>query len=432
MRPHNPTSPVGTFSKNKNMNVIATDPKEYIRANGKKDFEKAQRWVLTLNMAKGKSNPKDFDERDTMALRRFNLAAQTEPVSFSIFQPEIAPGTGTYHLQGYAEFTKQVSLAAVRKHFGDGVFAQIARGTPDQCIAYCSKEDSRVDGGETVRYGKPMEINEKGGTSGSRTDWKDAVEMLDANALPATVIRKHAHMLPCVRALHHFRTEILREKVRHRKTEVLVLWGSPDSGKSTTAFELARAKGEFFNLMTNGNALWWDGYDPLRHHTVVLDEFTGGKCPLTYLNMMLDKHPMQVEWKGGSYPFLAKRVIITSNYHPKSWYDFENPEKRLCWPALLRRLETIVRFDIRETATMSGSMLKEMLWIEVEKGLFNVKHVMSRYPIHSTQDDSDSSSSIQVLSTPPSSPVLTSTTRIRRQNAMDGLRSALTAIEEDE
>ena len=131
---------------------------------------------------------------------------------------------GTYHLQGYAEFEKQVSLAAVRKHFGDGVFAQIARGTPDQCIRYCSKEDSRVDGGETVRFGKPMEINEKGGTSGSRTDWKDAIEMLDANALPVTVIRKHPHMLPCVRALHHFRTEILREQVRHRKTEVLVLW----------------------------------------------------------------------------------------------------------------------------------------------------------------------------------------------------------------
>lgn len=415
------------------MNDIATDPKEYTRANGKKDYEKARRWVLTLHMAKGQQDPKKFSERDTMALRRFNLAAQTDPVSFCVFQPEIAPETGTYHLQGYAEFAQKVSLAAVRKHFGDGVYAQVARGTPEQCIAYCTKEDSRVDGGETVRFGKPMELNEKGGTAGSRTDWKDALEMLESNALPISVVRKHPHMLPCVRALHHTRTEILREQTRHRKTEVLVLWGSPDSGKSTTAFELARAKGEFFNLMTNSNALWWDGYDPLRHHTVVLDEFTGGKCPLTYLNMMLDRHPMQVEWKGGSYPFLAKRVIITSNYHPKSWYDFENPEKRLCWPALLRRLETIVRFDIRETAIGNGSKPKDYLWIEVEKGVFNTKHVTSRYPILSTQDDSESSSSdVQVVSTPPSSPASMSSTRIRRQNAMDGLRSALTAIEEDE
>lgn len=60
--------------------------------------------------------------------------------SYYIMGNEIAPTTGTTHIQGYCIFKKNMSLAAVKKVCSKSHW-EIAKGTSDQNIAYCSKED---------------------------------------------------------------------------------------------------------------------------------------------------------------------------------------------------------------------------------------------------------------------------------------------------
>lgn len=52
---------------------------------------------------------------------------------------------------------------------------------------------------------------------------------------------------------------------------------------------------------------------------------------------MCDRHPYEINTCGQSTPFLVNHVIITSNAHPKTWY---NPEKvkniKALWSRVLR------------------------------------------------------------------------------------------------
>jgi len=66
-----------------------------------------------------------------------------------VYQEEVGE-EGTHHLQGYLEFPKPVRRAHIAKTL-DGAFIEKAKGTPDECDAYCTKVDTRV--GEPCRFG---------------------------------------------------------------------------------------------------------------------------------------------------------------------------------------------------------------------------------------------------------------------------------------
>lgn len=347
---------------------LSVAPKEYDGARGKKP-QQARCWMLTCNMTE---DPKDAES--TIRLRRFNAGAQVPPVTFCVFQPEIAPETGRHHLQGYAEFEKAVSLAAVKKHFGNTVHCEIRAGTQEQAIAYCTKEGEggRVPGGEVVRYGEPMRVNAKGGTQGARQDWEDAWTRLKKGEREADVLDVHPHMLPACRALSHARGFALNRMKRDWKTKVTVLYGDAGTGKSSTAVKLAERYGEYHRVTIQNN-VWFDGYDPMKHQTLILDEFTGSKMKLTFLNELMDRFPMTVETKGGSLPFLCRQIVITSNFHPSKWYDFQNPEKRLSFEALDRRIENLIQF----TLTKEGDY--DRLDITMERGMIAHSEISSRF-----------------------------------------------------
>ncbi len=126
------------------------------------------------------------------------------------------------------------------------------------------------------------------------------------------------------------RYRILSTVGRTWQTELLVYWGPPGSGKSAHALELG---GESQYWLTPpkhaGGDVWWDGYDG--HHTVIIDEFYGW-LPRSTLQRLVDRYPFMVETKGGAVPFVAKRIIITSNKPPRMWYT------KIGLGAMVRRL----------------------------------------------------------------------------------------------
>lgn len=91
---------------------------------------KARFFSFTLN---------NYDEAELVSLR--TMLSQKNKVRYAIFGREIGKENGTPHLQGYVAFIKQTSLLAVKKVVGLRAHVEVSKGTQEQNIAYCSKED---------------------------------------------------------------------------------------------------------------------------------------------------------------------------------------------------------------------------------------------------------------------------------------------------
>jgi len=67
----------------------------------------------------------------------------TEQSKYACFQKEVAPTTGTLHLQGYINLKKPSRMTTMQKRLGElGIQLTLinANGTPAQNRIYCSKE----------------------------------------------------------------------------------------------------------------------------------------------------------------------------------------------------------------------------------------------------------------------------------------------------
>jgi len=299
--------------------------------------DKGNRWMVTLNL--GHDQLEALTAEKKIWMRKFNAGAQVAPCTYAVFQVETGEA-GNLHLQGYFEFNKRMTRAQVVTHCGGHVWCELAKGNQEECIAYCTKEDTRLHDTETKHYGEPMKLNKTGGTSGSRTDWADIVRMVKDGNTDAQVIESHPAAAPHTKAIGAVRFAFQQDQHRTEATELIVLWGEPGTGKTRTAIGLCEP-GSYFLVNSDGKSLWWDGYDPTQHQTVIFDEFTGSRCPLTFLNQLADRYDINVQTKGSYVRFLAKRIIITSNFNPTEWYKGVAQSK---FEALERRIVTNLHF----------------------------------------------------------------------------------------
>jgi len=94
-------------------------------------MSRARNYVFTLN---------NYTDEHVFALRACCDAGRAR---FLCFQGEIG-ANGTKHLQGAICFNEAVTLAAAKLRFAPGQpHLESMRGTIEQAIAYCSKEETR-------------------------------------------------------------------------------------------------------------------------------------------------------------------------------------------------------------------------------------------------------------------------------------------------
>lgn len=107
-------------------------------------------WCFTIN------NPTEEDKTRLHGLRDNN------DIKFVVFQLE-SGDNGTPHYQGYLQLDKKKRLAQVKLYIGDRAHLEVARGSPDDNITYCTKQP-RLDGpwtyGESTNPGKRNDIAE--------------------------------------------------------------------------------------------------------------------------------------------------------------------------------------------------------------------------------------------------------------------------------
>lgn len=93
------------------------------------------------------------------------------PFKYLIFGFEIAPTTGTPHIQGYVQFEDGKTKTAVSKLMPRASIME-PNGTPQQNRAYCMKPESKVSPDEWYEFG------DIGPGSGYRSDLEEIREML--------------------------------------------------------------------------------------------------------------------------------------------------------------------------------------------------------------------------------------------------------------
>lgn len=230
-----------------------------------------------------------------------SLLQDCKQLLFYIFQLEQCPETSRYHFQGYLRFTGPKALSYVKSVFGDYsyVHCESAKGTEEQNIAYCSKEESRVSG--------PWEFGERA-QQGKRSDIDTAREIVSNGGGMRGIIAE-VGSYQAMRAGQLMLCYVEPGRDASVPKEVRWYHGRTGTGKTRAAVE------EFPDAWVSTQDLkWWDGYDA--HKVVIVDDFRKGHCRFSDLLRYLDRYEVKVAVKGGFRQLLADVIIITCPWAP--------------------------------------------------------------------------------------------------------------------
>lgn len=255
---------------------------------------------------------------------------------YLIFQLEKGEN-GTPHFQGYCELTRRTRFNPI-KALIPTAHIEPRRGSQAQAKEYASKADTRVEG--PFEFGEFIE-NEPG----KRNDviaFRDAIlagkrkrELLEE--FPSSLQRYPRFVEFC---------RSTQPPAPRDNLQVVLLWGEPGTGKTRYVYDNTNID-ELYKVPI-GKDLWFDGYDG--QGTLLMDDFTG-EMRLAHLLQLLDRYPMQVPVKGSFTDLKATTIYVTSNKHPKDWYDwYKHGDIR--YRALMRRFHKIAHFT--DTITWSS------------------------------------------------------------------------------
>lgn len=278
-------------------------------------------------------------------------------LEFAVWQKEQGV-EGTPHLQGYAIFSKTLRLTQLRK-IAYPCHWETRKGSHEQAKHYsskphvgCSCEHCVAAAGQ--RLDGPWTHGEESETirgQGKRQDLMSLKRALD-DGLTECQIASGEHFPVWAKygkIVQRYRRLTMPQ--RDWLTECVVYWGEPGIGKTSRA-RYEAGPNAFWLSKPGGQTTWWDDYDG--QEVVVIDEFYGW-IARDLMCRLCDRYPLNVETKGGSTRFLAKKIIITSNIHPQYWWP------RVGLGAMSRRLEAPMGRVIEMTAPWTAPAVMQLI-----------------------------------------------------------------------
>lgn len=277
-------------------------------------------WCFTLN------NPSRYYASADIFMQNLVEKIATR-LRYCIFQEE--KGEQTSHYQGYLELNCTARMQWIKTAIGGNPHLESRFGTREQARNYCMKLETRVNG--------PWEHgNWRKGGSGSRNDLLEVSDMVQAGAhllevsraFPVTFIKFHKGISKLIS---------LNIEVRTVAPQIILCFGKTGTGKTKWAYD------SYPKLYKKPcDTRWFDTY--IGQKCLLLDDFAGAasKVSLNYTLQLLDRYPMIVEVKGDYVGLQATSIVITTNLHPKTWYNYNDRIEQ--FNALARRFHTVLWF----------------------------------------------------------------------------------------
>lgn len=238
---------------------------------------------------------------------------------------EIAPNTGTKHLQGYSALEKPATLDRFKSLISDRAHIEIAKASEEKNREYCVKS------GHFEEFGR---IN----SQGQRNDLYNVVDTLLENKEDPIGAVAETHPVAFIkfhRGIKDLANTLRLGAKRNHRTKLCIVYGYPGTGKSYGVRQICDSLYGDDETFYKTRGEWWDGY--CNHKAIIIDDFYGW---LKYdeLLKIADRYPYKVPIKGSFANFIAEWIFITSNAHPEEWYHF----KGYNWTALRRRIDILI------------------------------------------------------------------------------------------
>lgn len=263
---------------------------------------------------------------------------------------EIAPTTGTPHLQGiYWLQVPKTQQQMYRKFHTRGGWTHFVTNQdkdPQYWMDYITKEDKDPYASGTPPTKEQWENYMKFIGERRRTDLETSYEDIKKTKKMRDFMEVPRHM-QSIRVAEKY-LEYKEDPRRVDPQSFIVTWifGPTESGKTRLVRFLEKEE-EIFRPTSRK---WWQGYD--RHEVLLLDDFR--KDWTTFhdlLSPLLDIYPFRVEVKGGSRQAHYMRVYITSPYHPEQVYSTREDVEQL-----IRRIHNIWFCGYEEFRVAKGSL----------------------------------------------------------------------------
>ena len=222
--------------------------------------------------------------------------------------------SGTPHLQGYVYFHNAMRISSVSEYI-PRAHLEVARGTSQENYDYCTKDGDFYQWGE-----RPKDADGRC----EKERWDLALAAVRENRLedvPADILARG------LKGLEYAATRLTMSKIDLTDTEEKMDWyfGPSGTGKSRRARE--ENPGAYLKMANK----WWDGYRG--EDVVIIEDFDlDHKVLCHHLKIWADRYKFPAEVKGGKLDIRPRKIIVTSNYHPR---DIWSEEKDL--EPILRR-----------------------------------------------------------------------------------------------
>lgn len=268
------------------------------------------------------------------------------PTKYTVYGFEVAPDTGTPHIQGFVLFDTPKRLSwmknnvAPRAHF-EMTHPKSGNVWYDRSIAYCKKGNFVYAGWANVPDEECVNIAKRsmgeGGWLGYQSGtkpvgrkqtcqerWNTLINRFNDGEGPASLVEDYPHeMLMYNKHLNMMRDLLNPVQDMQTKRNMIWIYGPSNTGKTTKAKMLARE--DWFEK--NPSNKWWDGYN--RQKTVIIEDmgpdFAKNKdlmWPST-LKILADRFVVTVEVKGGTLRIRPETIIVTSQYEMWELFDHD-------------------------------------------------------------------------------------------------------------
>lgn len=274
-----------------------------------------------------------------------------EKMRYFISGEEICPETKRVHWQSYIELLAGTTMKQVQRLVENPVVhVEQCKCDGPTNIKYCKK-----DGNIWREEGTPA--HETQGTRhdliGFREHYKEGGttrEAIENDGFIAQVA-KYPRLADTLRYLY--------ASERNFKTELHIFWGVSNSGKSYKARQEAKAFGTVYNKPAGK---WWDMYDG--QDSVILEDFRGTTSLQQFL-VLADEHPLIVPIKGTYRQFTSKRIYVTSNVDPQTWFNFMQNGYDESMIAFKRRITRELHFT-EEWTEENGGQFDDSDWNNIQ------------------------------------------------------------------
>ncbi len=249
-------------------------------------------------------------------------------VKYLVFQTEVAPTTGTIHIQFYCMFSTALTARPIHGILGARVHFDRCVGTAGQNKHYCLKPHDGCDCHhcETARalpnLGREAApgfiTGEYGRMRAPRSDSLKAVtEMMETGASLDEILQAHPEQ--AIKYGNRITMEFGRRlPERDWAMEIEIFVGETGTGKSSTA-KMENPGSKSIPWPTGGR--WWmPGYTG--QTCIVLDEFRM-QIKMDTMLKLFDRYAWTTEAKGTNFPFVSRKIVITTNIDPKDWYQMK-------------------------------------------------------------------------------------------------------------